>query len=753
MSTNGRLIIVSNRLPFRFTERDGHVQAHPSAGGLVSSIGSYLDRKPGGGGLSEGRPVWVGATELRTRRLTKALNTAGTLAQGPYDVRAVGLPDAVRDRHYNGFSNDTLWPLFHYFPSLVRYEQDWFEHYRAANALFLQTLEGTVRPGDRVWIHDYHLMLLPAMLRRKFPSLAISFFLHIPFPSYEVFRLLPDPWRRELLEGVLGADLAGFQTHDSAQYFLKSVQQLLGADLDLRTVRSHAHSTVVDAFPVSIDPAKFREAFDDHAVVSEKNQIRKDMAHRKLVLSVDRLDYTKGVLQRLQGFEQFFEDHPEMLGKVTYLLLIVPSRDAMTKYRELKDRIEAAVGRINGRIGRVDWQPVIYQYRAVDHKKLCALYDAADVALITPLRDGMNLVAKEYVAARKDRRGVLILSETAGAAHELGGALIINPTDRQAISAALHRALDMSAEEQNQRMGEMQIRLGRYDVVRWAEDLLGQLDGAVALRRQLQVKEVTAEVRNSFLPSYHVAKARWLFLDHDGTLVPFAKRPADAAPGKDLLATLAHLASDDRNAIAIVSGRDRELLDQWYGHLPIHLVAEHGAFTRTPGSDWTGQPVRTEWKEAVVALFQQFHDRCPGSLVEEKSTAVAWHYRAAPPDLGFMRSRELVNVLNDMARSFDFQIIEGNKVLEVRPMGIDKGSAAKRLLHGRPADMIVAIGDDRTDEDLFKALPIDTLSFRVGMVPSFARYNLPGPEDVLSFLSAFAAARRPLDAEVIRAVR
>lgn len=749
MSTESRLIIVSNRLPFRFLERDGHVQAIPSSGGLVSSIGSYLDRKPGGSGLIEGRPVWVGATELRTRRLAKSLSTDSSLAQGPYEVRAVALPDATRDRHYNGFSNDTLWPLFHYFPSLVRYEQDWFDHYRAANSLFLQTLEKTVRPGDRVWMHDYHLMLLPAMLRRKFPSLAIAFFLHIPFPSYEVFRLLPDTWRKELLEGVLGADLAGFQTHDSAQYFLKSVQQLLGSDLDLRTVRGRAHSTVVDAFPVSIDPGKFRDAFDDHAVVAEKNQIRRDTANRKLVLSVDRLDYTKGVLQRLQGFEQFFEDHPDMLGKVTYLLLIVPSRDAITKYRELKDRIEAAVGRINGRIGRVDWQPVIYQYRSVDHKKLCALYDAADVALIAPLRDGMNLVAKEYVAARKDRRGVLILSETAGAAHELGSALIINPTDRHAISAALKRALDMKAEEQIQRMGEMQVRLGRYDVVRWAEDLLGQLDGAVALRQQLQVKEVTPDVRDSFLPAYGNAETRWLFLDHDGTLVPFANRPADAVPGKELLATLASLASDERNAIAIVSGRDRELLDRWYGHLPVHLIAEHGAFTRRPGDPWAGLDVRTEWKESVIALFQQFHDRCPGSLVEEKTTAVAWHYRAAPPGLGFTRSRELVNVLNDMSRSFDFQIIEGSKVLEVRPMGVDKGAAAKRLLQERPADMVVAIGDDRTDEDLFKALPIDTLSLRVGMVPSFARYNLRGHEDVLSFLTALARVHKPKAVKVL----
>ena len=743
MSTENRLIIVSNRLPFRFTEREGRVVVTPSAGGLVSSIGSYLDRKPGGDPSSEGRPVWVGATELRTRRLAKLLAADATLGGGRYEVRPVALPDVTRDRHYNGFSNGTLWPLFHYFPSLVRYDQDWFDHYRTANSLFLDTLERTVRPGDRVWIHDYHLMLLPGMLRKRFPDLPICFFLHIPFPSYEVYRLLPAAWRIELLEGILGADLVGLQTHDHAQYLLKSVQQLLGYELDLRTVRGRTHSTVVDAFPVSIDPARFREAFDDHAVVAEKNVLRKNTMGQRLILSIDRLDYTKGVLQRLQGYEHFLGTHPEMLGKVAFLLLIVPSRDAITKYRELKEHIEAAVGRINGRFGGVDWQPIIYQYRSVDHKKLCALYQAADVALITPLRDGMNLVAKEYVAARKDRRGVLVLSETAGAANELGGALIINPTHRDAIASALVTALEMPIDEQSIRMQEMQQRLIRYDVVRWAEDLLGQLEGAVALRRQLQVKEATPEMRSTFQRRYAKARSRWLFLDHDGTLVPFSKRPSDAVPSAPLLATLRLLAADPRNAVAIVSGRDRETLGTWYEGLPLYLIAEHGAYTRSPAGEWSDPRLTADWKGAVITLFQQFLDRCPGSLVEEKSTAVAWHYRGAVQDLGFLRSRELVNVLNDMARSFDFQIIEGSKVIEVRPMGIDKGAAVKRSLIERPAEMVMAIGDDRTDEDIFKVMPIDAVSIKVGMAPSFARYNVRSHEDVLAFLGTLAATPHP----------
>ncbi|MBK8498546.1 MAG: bifunctional alpha,alpha-trehalose-phosphate synthase (UDP-forming)/trehalose-phosphatase [Flavobacteriales bacterium] len=743
MKSENRLIIVSNRLPFRYTEREGRIIVTPSAGGLVSSIGSYLDKAMGPAPMDHARPVWVGATELRTRRLAKLLASGAQLDGGRYEVRPVALPDVTRDRHYNGFSNSTLWPLFHYFPSVARYEQDWFDHYRVANQLFLGTLEQTVRPGDRVWIHDYHLMLLPAMLRARFPDLPISFFLHIPFPSYEMFRLLPAAWRTELLEGVLGADLVGLQTHDHAQYLLKSVQQLLGYELDLRTVRGRAHSTVVDAFPVSIDPARFREAFDDHAVVAEKNLLRRSTMGQRVILSIDRLDYIKGVLQRLEGYEHFLDTHPEMVGKVTFILLIVPSRDAITKYRELKEGIEAAAGRINGRFGGVDWQPVVYQYRSVNHKKLCALYQSADVALITPLRDGMNLVAKEFVAARKDRRGVLILSETAGAANELGGAILINPTDRDAIAGALHAALEMPAEEQSLRMAEMQQRLTRYDVVRWAEDLLDQLDGAVAIRRQLQVKEATPEVRQTFLSAYAKARSRWIFLDHDGTLVPFSKRPADAAPGKPLLALLGQLAVDPRNAVAIVSGRDRDTLGAWYGSLPVHLIAEHGAYARPPNGSWSVPDWRTEWKETVIALFQQFHDRCPGSLVEEKTTAVAWHYRGAAQDLGFLRSRELVNVLNDMARSFDFQVIEGNMVIEVRPRGIDKGTAVRRALEERPGELVMAIGDDRTDEDIFKVLPIDAMSIKVGMVPSFARYNVRSHEDVLALLGSLAATPDP----------
>ena len=742
-----RTIIVSNRLPFRFTEREGRISAVPSAGGLVSSIGSFLDRRTQEAPTE--RPVWVGATELRSRKVARYMVDQASLAQGPYDVVPIALPDTVRDRHYNGFSNDTLWPLFHYFPSLVRYEQDWFDHYSAANKLFAEQMAATVRPGDRVWVHDYHLMLLPTLLRERFPELAIAFFLHIPFPSFEVFRLLPDPWRKALLEGLLGADLVGFQTHEHVKYFLDSVQQSLGHEIDLHTVRGTTHTTVADAFPVSIDPERFSMRFDDPAVVAEKNKLRKNTQGRKLIVSVDRLDYTKGILQRLEAFEKMLERMSDAHAQATYLLNIVPSRHTISRYSDLKVRIESAVSRINGRFGSMDWQPVVYQYRSLDHKHLVALYSAADIALITPLRDGMNLVAKEFVAARRDKRGVLILSETAGAAFELGGALIVNPTDVNAIADAIAEAMAMPAEEQTDRMRGMQLRLQRYDVHKWADDMLGQLDLAAALRSKQQVAFIDEERLRAVAGEFGGAGSRWLILDHDGTLVPFTKRPEDAKPGAELLRDLELLCSDERTQVAIASGRDSAKLTDWYGALPVHLIAEHGAFVRKPGGEWQARPARTDWMGILRDLFDQFCDRCPGALVEVKRTSLAWHYRAAHSDLGFRRSRELMAVVNDLSRSLDFQVIEGHKVIEVRSSGIDKGSAVGQLLQARPASFVMAIGDDRTDEDLFRALPMDAVSIRVGMVPSFARYNVRRYDDVLGLLHRLAAQAVPFGAKAV----
>jgi trehalose 6-phosphate synthase/phosphatase len=729
---NERLVIIANRLPYRISERNNELSVVPSAGGLVSSIGSYISKAND----NSKSILWVGASDLSQQKLEPHLGKNGELKEGRYQLHPVFLPKNVQDNFYNGFCNSTLWPLFHYFTAYVKYDQDEWEDYRKANEIFARKLSKILLPGDRIWVHDYHLMLLPAMLREIRPEAEIGFFLHIPFPSSEVFRSLPDRWRRDLLQGLLSSDLIGFHTHDYAQHFKRSVQHLLGYDHHLRTIRTPEHVAVVDAFPISIDTASFRRAFDEPKVVRERKRIQRQCQGKRIVFSVDRLDYTKGLLTRLQAFEYFLEKHDWAQGNVMFVMVVVPSRDMVSTYAELRREIEMLVSRINGNYGSIDWTPIVYQYRSIDHARLVALYSSADVALITPIRDGMNLVAKEFVASRADKRGVLILSETAGAASELSGAILVNPNDREAISSAIERALRMPIEEQEERHQAMAGRLELYDVDRWAKDFLDELSDARMRQERMRAKELLPAMEEKIREDYMKATARIVLLDHDGTLVPFTKDPSKAIPTPDVLDLVKALSADDANTLVVISGRSSEELDHWYGHLPVALSAEHGVFFRDAGGRWQRKiPEQQAYKLRLKPMFDALAERCPGALVEMKKHSIAWHYRGAERDLGFLRSRELIDRLNDIAPELGFRVMEGNMVVEARPIGADKGTAVRGLVTGSNADFIIALGDDRTDEDMFAALPPGSYSICVGFRPTLARFNLRNQKDVIPFLS------------------
>jgi trehalose 6-phosphate synthase/phosphatase len=729
--TNERLVIIANRLPYRITERGTALSIEPSAGGLVSSIGSYISKDTN----TQRSMLWVGASDLSERKLAPHLGAEGELREGPYTLHPVFLPKDVQDNFYNGFCNSTLWPLFHYFTSYVKYDEAGYEDYRKANELFARKLASILRPNDRIWVHDYHLMLLPAMLREIRPEAEIGFFLHIPFPSSEVFRSLPDRWRRELLQGVLSSDLIGFHTHDYAQHFKRSVQQLLGYDHHLRTIRTPDHVALVDAFPISIDTARFRNSYDDPKVRRERARIARQSKGKRVLFSVDRLDYTKGLLSRLQAFEHFLENEEWSQGNVVFVMVVVPSRDIVTAYADLRREIEMQVSRINGRFGNIDWTPVVYQYRSIDHAALVALYSSADAALITPLRDGMNLVAKEFVASRRDRRGVLILSETAGAAAELSGALLVNPNDREAISNAIARALSMSPEEQEERHMAMAERLEQYDVDHWACDFLDELREARQRQGRMRSKEIVPAMEEVMHAELAAARSRLLFLDHDGTLVPFTRDPARAVPTPEVLALVEELAADERNHVVMISGRGPEELEQWYGHLPVALSAEHGVFHRERNGRWERTiSEQQDWKHRLKPMFDALCERCPGALVQVKNESIAWHYRGADRDLGFLRSRELIDRLNEMAPELGFRVTEGDKVVEARPLGADKGTAVRSVMARNRYGFILAIGDDRTDEDMFAVLPKEAYSICIGLRPSLARFNLRNQKDVIPFL-------------------
>ncbi|MBI2849315.1 MAG: bifunctional alpha,alpha-trehalose-phosphate synthase (UDP-forming)/trehalose-phosphatase [Chloroflexi bacterium] len=730
-----RLLVVSNRLPFTVVERDGELTFTESVGGLVSGLSAYLDSLKGSS-FTESEYLWIGwpgitvkdeaREELKSKILTK------------FQAHPVFLSEETMEKFYHGFCNKTLWPLFHYFPSYVAYDEDYWSCYKRVNEIFGQAIIEILRPDDVVWIHDYHLMLLPRLIRDRMPDIPIGFFLHIPFPSFEIFRLLPMKLRHEILEGLLGADLIGFHTHDYTQYFLRCILRTLGFQHHLGRMIANDHTLKADTFPMGIDFQRFSNAVSCPEILRERDGLRKALAGLKVILSIDRLDYTKGIINRLRGYEIFLERNPQWHKRVTLVLVAVPSRIGVDHYQRIKNQLDEMVGKINGRFGDIDWTPILYQYKFLPFNPLAALYSISDVALITPLRDGMNLIAKEYVATRTNKTGVLILSEMAGSSKELGEAIIINPNSIEEIAAALQEALEMPGKEQIRRNRFMQTRLQGSNVVRWAKDFINELRSIK--EEQKRIPKTKGKLFQDFIK----AQRRLILLDYDGTLVPFTGDPQMARPTKKLLEILKRLSDDHRTELVIISGRDKDTLQEWFGLLHLGLVAEHGTWIKEKGQDWRmPRPVSNLWKPKILPVLEMFTDRLPGSFVEEKEYSIAWHYRMADADLGSLRARELADYLVDFTANIDIQVSQGNKLVEVRNAGVDKGNAALHILSKGSFDFVLAVGDDWTDNDLFRILPDEAYSVRVGTVQFYANFNLPSHKHVVNLLHQLAEGAKP----------
>jgi trehalose 6-phosphate synthase/phosphatase len=718
-------------------------QLKPSAGGLVSAINSYLNPKDQQTASEFTETFWVGVPGCTPKTWETA---AASAPADRYTYVPVFAAAHQYDAYYNGFSNSALWPLFHYFPSFAEYKQECYDNYFAVNEAFAAVLTKHLRPDDVVWIHDYHLLPLAAMIRRAFPTVTIGFFLHIPFPSFELIRLLPRPWQEALLQGMLGADLIGFHTIDYASHFLQSVQMVLGLDHEMHVLRHDDRLIKVDVFPISIDFDQFHDAYNNRAVAVQRASIRENLPNKKIIFSVDRLDYTKGVHNRLKAYEQFLVQYPQYREKVVFIIVVVPSRDTVLKYAERKKMIDEAISGINSRIGTLHWQPIIYQYNTLDFEQMVALYTACDLALITPMRDGMNLVAKEFVASRTDRKGVLVLSEMAGAARELTDALAINPNDIGEIASKIKEGLEMDPDEQGRRLQAMQERIRNYNVKAWAEDFLGQLDLVKKKQQDFQVLFLDDYARRGLLDAYRASKRRLLLLDYDGTLVPFSANPTEARPGQHLLGVLQQLLRHPQNEVCIISGRASEWLEECFGHLPLMLVAEHGTRIRQADGSWNDEAhINTSWKTEVQRIMDTYARRCAGSFTEVKNFSMVWHYRNANPAQAKLRSMELLTELNEHIHNRGLQVLPGNKIVEVRSYGINKGTAVKKLLAQHSPDFILAAGDDRTDEDMFRLLADqrNCYTIKVGPEASFAMYNLHTQGMVVSILEAMSRIPHP----------
>ncbi|MGH7195118.1 MAG: bifunctional alpha,alpha-trehalose-phosphate synthase (UDP-forming)/trehalose-phosphatase, partial [Candidatus Saccharimonadales bacterium] len=537
------------------------------------------------------------------------------------------------ENFYNGYSNGVLWPYFHTLAKRKAVSgterRRWWSAYRSVNQQFTQAALNAAGPGDRVWVHDYQLLLVPELLRNERTDLNIGFFLHIPFPAPKTFSGLNEG--RKLLHGMLGADVIGFHTRTFVANFLDNCQAagLAHAGTDMITMSDH--TVRVGDFPMGIDYEKYAAAGKSKAVRNAIRKYRRQYKGSRVIVAVDRLDPSKGLIERLEAYRTFLELEPSKRGKVVFSMVAAPSRMGIPAYRNLAKRLTALADSINAEYGTTRWQPVDLINRPVPFEEVTALYQIADVAFIAPLRDGMNLVAKEFIAS-KHRPGVLILSQTAGAAHELPDAILVNPRNRQELVDALQQALNMKSSELRGRLKRMQEQLAGHTVQDWAhgfvETLQQPVPGTPAITYTLR-----GRARSKLINDYAAARKRLLLLDYDGSLVPFTEDYKDAVPPKSLLELLSNLSADKRNEVVLISGRGPQELEKWFGGLSVNLVAEHGAAVKKASNkSWTTlEKVDTDWKRVLLPVLEKYAALTPKAHVEVKPHSLVWHYRAAPP--------------------------------------------------------------------------------------------------------------------------
>ncbi len=731
-----RLILASNFLPVHIHCLNGKFHITKADEQTISGLQNFY---------SNFQPVWVGLTDCENHEFNS--DDKQILEKELDEFRCVPVFPSLRERnlHLHGFSKNTLWPLFHYFTENVSYSGEAWEAYVRMNRIYADRILSLLNDGDILWIHDYHLLLLPQMIREQKPLVSIGLFSHVPFPSFEIFRLLP--WRLEIIEGMLGADLIGFQTYDYVRHFMSSVRRLTGVDSIFNRISLGERTLKVDVFPKGINYDRFRnktlEVHSEHArpsrIQDEMKRIKASGETEKLIISIDKLDYTKGIPQRIRAFELFLQNYPRYLGKVTLIVQAIPSGETSQSFYNLKSKVDEMVGRINGNYGTITWTPVRYLNQSFSMDERIDIYSLSDIALILPLRDGMNLVAKEFIASRHNGEGVLILSELAGASKELHEAILVNPNDLPQIAEAIRQAVEMDTEEQVERNRVMMQRLSRYTVERWAKEFIKSLESVKEIQEVNLTRKINITRMRQIVNGYREAESRILFLDYDGTLSWFKKDPEDAKPDDELYQILADLTGDPKNMVVIISGRDKETLGRWFEtNWKIHFVAEHGVWIREPEGEWYMiEQIDNAWKESVQPLLEYYVDQTPRSFIEHKNFSLVWHYRNADPDLGLQRAWELKDELRTLTSNLNLEIMDGDKVLEIKYSGINKGRAALQKMGSVSYDFIFAVGDDWTDEYTFEAMPEEAYTVKVGAKTTRAAYYIDDVDRVRELLCRF----------------
>lgn len=727
------LIIVSNVLPVGIKKIDGKLEFSNRSGGMATSLASYA---------SNNRNKWVGWPGIASDELTekdRALITEKLATENCYPVF---LTQKQIDGYYSGYSNSVLWPIFHDGKAgkAAKDTTKLWQMYRKVNGLFADAVLAISAPGSNIWVHDYHLMVLPALLRKERPKDKIGFFLHAAFPNAKRFLAIKEA--EGLLTGVLGADLVGFQTESYVNDFLDAVQQLeIGLTahhkviLDNRVVR-------VTNFPISINYEKYEKARKSHAVTRHYAKLKLAYSGQKVILMVDRLDPAKNLVGRLEAYRTLLRENPRLHGKVTMIALVVPSREGVAEHQKLKRDIERTIKETNDEFGPLPWQPIDYTYANLPFDQVTALYRRADVAFIAPKRDGMNLVAKEYVASQHEHNGALVLSKTVGAAEELKDAVMVDPLLPLSLVKGLSQALALPPKELKRRVSTMQKQIAGSNVQTWASKFMRSLKRTSTVAAGHTV-HLDAELQKELVAAYKDAKNRLLLLDYDGVLIGFFDRPNESVPPKKLKKLLEKLAHTTGNTLVIASGRTTENMDKWLGDLGLNFAAEHGAFRKQAGSK-TWEKAETKatknWQQRLLPLMEKYAARAPGAFVEQKTTALVWHYRLAKPYAAQKNLVALKRVLIPLAESLGLVVRQGQMIIEIKPYDLHKGMVASRFIDKLDPDFVLLLGDDSTDEDMFRAAPLNSYTIKVGRGTTEALYRLKNVDEVLQLLEKLAKA-------------
>lgn len=704
-----RLIVVSNRLPITIDTdpATGDFKFRVSSGGLVSALAGVKNQIPF---------VWVGWTGTEVASADQ--DTLRSRLQDEMNCFPVFLNEQDAHDYYNGFCNDVLWPLFHYVPLPImssdgerKFDFKYWSAYSKANHRFAEAVMQVYQPGDLVWVQDYHLMLLPSLLRKRLRDVMIGFFLHTPFPSSEVYRILPV--RNKILQGVLAADLIGFHTYDYARHFLSVCTRILGLEASPKGVNYKNRFSHVGIFPIGIDPTAFTTALETQSVRDGIANLSSKFSGKKVLLGVDRLDYIKGIPHKLMAFETLLARHPEWKGKVVLIQIAVPSRTQVEAYKELITQTNELVGRINGKYSSFEYSPIVFMNQSVGFNHLLALYSIADVAVVTSIRDGMNLVSYEYIMCQRERHGVLVLSEFAGSAQSLSSAIRVNPWNIEELASALHEALSVPDRERELKHWKLYHFVTKHTAAFWAQSFvteLQQIETARLQQDQRHLPQALLRVRIDLLPEMRFRNRRLILLDYEGTLCAPAALSDLALPSPTVKKCLQRLSADPRNSVYILSGRSKVVLDSWFGDLDVGLVAEHGCDFRHPRHPaW--EPIvglhDPAWRDGVIPILQYFCERTPGAHLELKDKIITWHFRDADPMFGSWQAKELQLHLAESCMNLPVEVVPGPKYLELRPVGVTRVAAVQRIVAELPeplADFVFAFGSDKGDEDVFSYL-------------------------------------------------